>query len=167
MKKTNNRGVSLIEIIVVVGIFAILAIISTRAVLLSLMGSKKSTTALMVRENVNYALGVIERQLRNAESVNPCPNSEPYDVLNYVDSLGQASSFSCLNIGGEGYVASGSARLTSDEVAITACSFVCSLSSSGLPPAVTIDFSAANSQGSSAKESSQITATTKIYLRTY
>ena len=73
-----QKGMSLLEILVVVAIFSILGVIVTRSVLLTLRGSKKSESQVKVRENVNYALAVIERQLRNADSIVTCPNDPSF-----------------------------------------------------------------------------------------
>lgn len=166
MKLKINSGVSLIEILIVVGIFAILGILSTRALSLSLSGSKKSGSTLLVRENAEYALAVIERQLRNAESIDPCPNSDPATLI-YKDEQGAATSFSCKNIGEAGYLASGSSRLTSDEVALTSCSFECSAAAADTPPSVTVSLVAKDAKVVSGKEAGQVTLNTQILLRTY
>jgi type II secretory pathway pseudopilin PulG len=141
----RNSGISLIEILVVMGVFAVLGILTTRSVILSLQGSKKGDALVKVRENVNYAMAVMERQLRNAEEITACTSSS----ILYKDSLGGDSSFSCSG----GYIASGSARLTSSEVVITACSFICTPST---PPQIDINIAAEG-----------ISATTKVDLRTY
>lgn len=168
MKRTLKRGISLIEILIVITIFAVLGILATRGVLLTLRGTRKSESLGKVRENINYALAVIERQIRNAGSVSPCPNTNPL-VLNYADGNGASTSFSCVNVGPTGgYIASGSARLTSTDVSVTSCSFSCAptpLGSTTLP-SVTIDVTAQN-PGASSIETAQVSATTTIFLRTY
>lgn len=153
--RKNNKGISLIEILMVIGIFAVLGVITTRAVLLSLTGSKKSDSQLKVRENLDYAVSVMERQLRNAGNISPCPNVDP-QVINYSDSNNVSSSFSCVNIGPTGYIASGSARLTSDEIGVSACTFTCSPGTGSTLPKVTLDVQADN-----------ISISTEINLRTY
>lgn len=157
---------SLLEILVVVAVFSILGIIITRSVLLTLRGSRKSESQVKVRENVNYALGVVERQLRNADSITECPNADT-SRIDYTDESGGTSSFSCIGVGGAGsYIASGSARLTSDEIQISSCSFTCTEGSSANPPSVDISINALDSEASGI-ENTQITASTKIFLRTY
>ena len=64
MNKKTLKGMSLLEILIVVAVFSILGVIVTRSVLLTLRGSKKSESQVKVRENVSFSLGVIERQLR-------------------------------------------------------------------------------------------------------
>lgn len=151
-----NKGISLLEILVVVSVFAILGVIVTQSVILTLRGSKKSESQVRVRENINYALSVFERQVRNADSIDTCDAT----TLAYKDSLGNASTFSCQNL----YIASGSASLTSQEDVVVTCAFTCDLLNT--PPSVTIDIDAyeANVQGA---EGERVTASTKVYLRNY
>ncbi len=158
---------SLIEILVVVAIFAILGIIVTRSVVLSIGGSKKSESLVKVRENLNYSLGIIERQIRNADSlVSACPNSDT-SLINYKDQSGNAASFSCVGMGGsDPYIASGSARLSSDVIKITSCSFICTPATSVNPALVTISLEAQDAEATGVQQS-KVTTTTRIYLRNY
>jgi len=167
--KTNKlkfiTGISLIEILIVIGIFAVLGILSTSAVLLSLQGSKKGDAQIKVRENLDYAISIIERNLRNAES-SLCPSTSE---VTYVDSNDVPGSFSCLNVPSAGYVASGSAnlRLTSDEIKIIACSFTCTAGSGSTPPKVAINIQAVDAGTSGSKEGASVSISTEINLRTY
>jgi prepilin-type N-terminal cleavage/methylation domain-containing protein len=166
MNKKLIRGMSLLEILIVVAVFSILGVIITRSVLLTLRGSRKSESQVKVRENVNYALGVIERQLRNADSITTCPNVDT-SIIDYKDERGTSTSFSCVDIGGsDPYIASGSARLTSDEIIVTTCNFTCVAATSSNPPSnyVSVVASDPNAVGI---EGSQVTTSTKVYLRTY
>lgn len=159
--KKESLGISLIEILIVIGIFAVLGILSTRAVLLSLQGSKKGDSQIKVRENLDYAISIIERNLRNAGSITSCASSS----VSYRDSWGVSSSFSC----GGSYVASGSAnlRLTSDEIKIIACSFTCTAGSGSTPPKVAIDIQAVDAASQGSKEGATVSISTEINLRTY
>lgn len=160
-----KRGVSLIEILIVVAIFAVLGVLISRVILTTLRGSSRSDNLVKVRDNLDYALSVMERQIRNADSVSPCPNSDTTRI-DFRDSNGTATYFACTNVGSAGYVASGSARLTSDQVAITACSLTCTPAAGRVPPAIDISLEArgANQAG---VERAIVTAATKIFLRTY
>ena len=152
--KKGSAGISMIEILIVIGIFAVLGVLSTRVITLSLQGSKKGDAQIKVRENLDYAVSIIERQLRNAGSVFSCTVSPP--AISYSDSNAISSSFSCLNMASAGYVASGSARLTSEEIKVTACSFVCTAGSGSTPPKVAINIQAEG-----------VSISTEINLRTY
>ena len=136
-----------------------------RVILITLRGSNRSESLVKVRGNLDYSLAVMERQIRNAELINPCPNSDT-STISYVTLERITSTFSCVNVPAAGYVASGSARLTSDEIKITACSFTCSPASGRVPQAVTISLEAADARAIGI-ESAKVTATTKIFLRTY
>jgi type II secretory pathway pseudopilin PulG len=161
-----ENGISLLEILVVVAIFAILGIIVTRAVVLTLSGSKKSGSLVKVRENVSYSLDIIERQLRNADSIVACPNPDP-SIINYIDQFGNAASFSCINTGMDNsYIASGSSSLTDSSVKLASCSLICAPGVSGTPDSISIAIVAQDASGTSA-QTTQVSASTKINLRTY
>lgn len=157
-----KKGVSLIEILIVVAIFAVLGLLVSRVILTTLRGSNRSDSLVKVRDNLDYALSVMERQIRNADSVSSCSTTR----IDFRDSNGVAAYFACTNVGASGYVASGSARLTSDQVAITACSLICTPATGRVPPSVDISLEArgANQTG---VERAIVTAVTKIFLRTY
>ena len=161
LKLKISAGISLLEILVAVAIFAVLGVMVTRSIALTLRGSKKSELTLKVRENIGYSLSVIERQLRNADSITSCSSDTE---IGYIDSFGNPSTFSCEGMdGGDPYIASGSARLTSNEVKITKCTFSCT---STEPPAVNVSITAIDSQAEGV-EGASVTASTKVYLRTY
>jgi prepilin-type N-terminal cleavage/methylation domain-containing protein len=179
MKKTNknqipdsrfqilNLGFTLIEMLVVISIFAILGILITRSVLLTLGGAKKSESLVNVRENLNYSVGVIERQLRNANSIIDCTN-ENTSVISYTDQLGNPASFSCNEVGvaGQvGYIASGSSQLSGSGVNITGCTFTCKVNA-GSPSSISVDLSAKDASASGV-ENSVVTSSTQIQLRNY
>jgi prepilin-type N-terminal cleavage/methylation domain-containing protein len=87
----RTKGVSFIEILVVIAIFAILGVLVARITVVTLRSSNKSDSLVKVRENMDFSLAVMERGLRNATAVVPCPNPDT-TVLNYVDSEGVSSS---------------------------------------------------------------------------
>jgi prepilin-type N-terminal cleavage/methylation domain-containing protein len=159
------QGFSLLEILVVVTVFSILAILTTQAVLLTLRGSKKSESLTKVRGNIDYSLAVIERNIRNAESIVECPNSDTR-IISYLDEDGVLTSFSCASDEDVGYIASDSGRLTSSEVDVIVCSFKCEDLAGDTNPAITISISARDAS-LSAMEGGEITISTKIFLRTY
>jgi hypothetical protein len=162
-----EKGISLLEILVVVSIFAVLGILITRSVLLTLGGGKKSESLIKVRENLNYSMSVIERQLRNANSITDCGNTDT-STISYLDQSGNAASFSCKNMGqagSVGYIASGSAKLSSDTVNVTGCKFTCGLGTAS-PSSVTIDLTAIDASASGI-ENSSVTTKTQVFLRNY
>jgi prepilin-type N-terminal cleavage/methylation domain-containing protein len=160
------QGFSLLEILVVITVFSMLAILTTQAVLLTLKGSKKSESLTKVRGNIDYSLAVIERNIRNAESIEECPNLDQ-SIISYFNEEGVLTSFSCASDEDDiGYIASASGRLTSSEVDVTSCSFTCEDAAGDTNPVVTISISARDAV-LSAMEGGEITISTKIFLRTY
>ncbi len=167
MKIKNCEGMSLIEILVAVTIFALLGIMITGSIALSLQGSKKSEVQTKVGENLGYAMGVIERQIRNANSIPDCAtNPDPY-TLNYLDQHGEASSFSCVGIGGaDPYIASGSGRLISNDVKVISCSFVCQIGATANMSYVDV-FLEMQSVSGTGVEKTTLSSSTQIFLRSY
>lgn len=161
-KKIYNNGFSLIEILVVISIFAVIGILSTRALFQTLRSARKSDSLVRVRENVNYALGIIERQVRNAESIN-CTSVTPQN-LPYVSGDGVSTFFNC-TIGAGGRIASGSAVLTSNDITITGCTFTCTQAVNN-PPSVNISITAEDNT-STGPEKGSVTSQTEILLRNY
>lgn len=167
MKKFINNGMSLLEVLVVVTIFAVLGILVTESVILTLQGAKKSESVIRARENLDYSLSIIERQIRNANSVSPCTGL-PVTIINYLDQNGNPSSFACMNTGSNGsYIASGSAHLTGDAVAIiNPCSFTCVPGTESNPSYIKIELTVKDAS-SSGIQSANVSASTQIYLRNY
>lgn len=168
-KMENQKGISLLEVLIVITVFAILGVIVSGSIILSIAGSKKTESIVKVRENISYSMGIIERQLRNADAVVDCPNPDS-QVIDYQDQDGNTTSFSCVNVppasGEDSYVASGSSRLTNSDIIITGCSFSCTPETTTNPPLVTISIEAKDAKALGA-QSSQVTSATQIYLRNY
>lgn len=162
----NQQGLSLIEVLIAITIFAILGAIISSSLILTVQGTKKSESQIRVRENLNYAVTVIERNLRNASRIDTCPTSGTATVLNYQDQYGVPTSFSCLDIGGVGgRLASGSSRLTSNAVKLTKCTFICEYPAGTAKPAmVTVDVTAVDASASG-KVGATVSTQSIIYLR--
>lgn len=157
----------MLEILIVVTLFAFLGLIVTGSIILSLQGSKKSEGQTKVSENLSYAMSVIERQIRNANSVPDCATNIDSHILNYTDQNGDATSFSCVNINGvDPYVASGSGRLTASDVLVVACNFTCLAGTAANPPSVNV-FLEMQSAAGTGSQTTAISSSTQILLRSY
>lgn len=162
-KRKLMSGYSLLEVLVVLIIFSLLAVISSSAILLALRGARKSDASARVRESVDFTVSTIERQLRNASSITSCDTESI--VFNDKDS--NPASFSCMDSGTDtGYVASGSARLTADGVIITSCQFACNPEQGSNPPSVDITITAKD-RNTTGAEGASFTISTQVVLRTY
>lgn len=162
-----SDGISLIEILVTVSIFAILGILITRSIFLTVGGSKKSESVIRVRDGLNYSLSVMERQLRNANSILPssCPNSDK-TYLAYYDQSGNQTFFQCVSNAGIGMIASGSAYLTSSDINVVGCSLSCTPGTGTSPSVISISLTAKDSSASGTQNASA-TLNSQINLRNY
>lgn len=169
-----QQGMSLLEVMVVITIFAILGILVTQSVILTLEGSRKSESVVRSRENLDYSLSIIERQIRGASGlyadsgyITQCTGADAQAIY-YLDQNGQPGSFVCGGtIGSPGsYIASGAAQLTSDMVKIADCHFHCYSGTSTSPAYATIDVTVQDASASGI-ESANVSASTEIYLRNF
>jgi len=161
--KKNIKAFSLVEILVVISIFALIGVLTTRSIFTTLRSARKSDSLVKVRENINYAVGVIERQIRSAESVYPCPLANSL-ILPYIAEGGIGTSFVC-TLGVNGSIASGSATLTSPDISVTGCTFTCTQNINN-PPSINISITAED-KNSSGVEKGSVTSQTEILLRNY
>lgn len=161
----TKKGFSLIELLVVISIFAVVGMLTTSIVAITLKTSKKSDSLVRVRENANYALAVIERQIRNAENISVC-NGVSSPSLAYTSIEGVLGTFTCVTPGVAGYIASGSARLTTDDISVTSCSFICSQTDINNPQIVKVSITAEDAVSTSGEKGS-ITSDIEIITRNY
>jgi len=138
------------EMIVVLGSFAILAIISTSTLFIALSNMAKAKVTREVRRNGDSALQIMERHLRVAQAL-PTPVAVPPPVyqcggnrVDYIDQYGQAGRFTCVTgVPPQGnFIASGSADIPitdQSKVSVENCNFTCD--SSDPRKWVQIDFS--------------------------
>lgn len=172
-----RKGFSLIETLVVIAVFAVIATIVSQSTTAGLLGSRKSDATSQVREELDHALSVMERHLRTAKSIAPADCSTTgvtVDALDFTDQNGTVTNFTCVDLPScsastNTYVASGSGslRLTSQEnICITSCQFTCRQPVSNLPPTVEIVLEG-KSKNSVGAESASIRVQTSVTLRAY
>lgn len=166
LRVKRKGGFSLIELLVVVFVFSILTVVTTRSLAVSLRGSSKSNSTGTVKENIEFAAGSIERQLRNARSIDQATSST--QVINYVDENGLPASFSCVG-GANGYIVSTAGRITSSEVNVncTISVFQYTPATTSTPPSVLITISATHALYGSQIEGSAINIKSRVQLRSY
>lgn len=172
MNKSNFKGFSLIETLVVLGLFAVVGVVTTASLFTVLRSARKTDAIGRVKSNLDYAVSIMERQIRNANSIStsggcfapiPTPNE-----IDFTDSDNNPNKFSCQGLP-TGFVASGSAniRVTSAQVNITNCSITCFAGASGsVPPYVNFTLTGVDA-GTSGVEGATATVSNKVYLRTY
>lgn len=160
----KQSGFTLIELLVILGLFAVLAVVLNQVLFSTFKGAAKTEASEKSKREADRAMGVIERSLRNARVIYSCSSS----VITYQDQYGETTSFSCNNIGSNaGYIASGSANLTANDVSVTACSISCE-NINGINKAVLISASFASRSTANTErieEQGTITLQSRILLR--
>ena len=164
MIKRNKKiiyiyGYTLVELLMVIMIFTVISVLAAFSISYTLRGSKKSESSIRVKNDIDYAMSIIERNIRNAKSIISCSSTQ----VNYVSEFANSSYFECSG-GTNNYIASGSARLTGQDVFID-CSvqtFECDVDAQTLN--VNISGRAVNA---STYEGSEISSQTKIIVRNY
>ena len=119
----SNTGFSLIEILIVIAIFSVIALVITQTLFTTLKGASKQDGSAVIKQEGNYVIAAMERAIHNSTSITTCTAQR----LDYRDADARAGAFICDTTAGT--VASGSAApviITSTRVNLTACSFICS-----------------------------------------
>jgi len=162
-----DPGYSLFEMLIAVFLFTILAVIITQTLSSSLRGSKKSENISEVKQSLEHSLAVMERHIRSGAV--DCGSSTAKLIV-YDDYLGNTANFSCDDsTPNDWFIASNSARLTSQRISITTTDcqiFTCTAASGGVPASVDITITASDISQLGA-EGSTLTLRTKILTRDY
>jgi prepilin-type N-terminal cleavage/methylation domain-containing protein len=141
-KLLKNKGFTLVEILVVTGLLAVVAVVISNMFFTTFRSSTKTKALTAVKQNGDYALLVMERLIRGSkEVISSCPEVAPA-VANSIRIKmlnGDEILFSC-DLDNE-LIASNGANLTSvDQVKLDSCSFGCQSKGDFYPQTVTIDF---------------------------
>ena len=172
-KVRRNDGFSLIEMLVVITVFSILAILATQSLATSLRGTRKSESIGHVRENIEYAMTIMERSLRTASELDcpepPLPATPKEIVFKTISNV--EAKFECTG----NNIASSSGAITRNlinatDVNIIGCGtdtrFTCNQGTGGNPDSVVIRVTA-QEKNNSGVESASYTSETTILLRNY
>ena len=174
-----KKGYSVVEILVVVGVFAVIGVIATQAISLSLRSTKKGDSIVLVKQELNFVSENIERLLQTANAID-VPGCIDASVatpsVGFMGAGGNRGDVACLDMTAGFYVvdndkrvASSSAasisytkRMTSSGINITNCSFTCTNQSNQNYIEFLISASA---KGVDAAEGAAVTTSRKILVR--
>ena len=159
-----SKAFTLIEVVVAIGVFALLATVGTVLLFSILRGSKKAAAAVLVRTEGAQAMAALTSHLRFARQVDTCTGS--LITLTTVDNT--KLTFSCLTAGSppNTYLASNSARLTSAAVNLTGCAAVFSCAPAApLTQTVNIKFSLTRSGATVAESTASVDFQSQVGLR--
>lgn len=154
-------GFSIIELLIVISVFSILAIVSTQIVIISLRNSGKGKAVVNVRENTSFVLSLMERRLRSAKGID-CTSTNI--LLKYIDENGIQSSYACIG-GINGHLEENGVAITNTSEIIIDCTsappFVFSCTTN---PFVEVSLSVRDAVGTGV-ESVQTQVSSKIFIR--
>jgi len=134
MEIKKQKGFTIIEIVVVIGILGIIAVIGTNMFFTVMRSSTKSKNLMTVKQNGEYALSVMERMIRNSSVVDICESG--MTKIKIMDSNKEETEFAFI----DNYIASNSSRMTSDQVKVTSGTFDCSSVGDFNPKTIVINF---------------------------
>lgn len=157
----SESGFSLIEILVVIALFAVVGLLSSEILLTSLRNSRKSEAVVNVRTNLEHSLSVMERQIRGVANINSCTATR----FSYTDTEGASTFFQCIKVANRGYIASGSANvaLTNSTVDVDCTQvFSCDLATGTQTVNITLTGQDTTNTGA---EGAKATVQTKILIR--
>ena len=150
------KGFTLIETVLAVGVFAMLAISGALLLFSTLRGAKKTAAVIEVRNQGASVMEAMTQLLRYAkkDTTTCAGNSVAFTAVD-----GSSGSFSCV---GDDYLASGSARLTSTKVKLVpgCCAITCPTADS-----VLIKFSISPATATLTDETARINFESQVELR--
>jgi prepilin-type N-terminal cleavage/methylation domain-containing protein len=166
----THKGYTLIELIAVVAVFGVVGIIIVSLLFTLLRGSRKADLLTAVRQEGDFTLSQIVRNVRYGQLDSPVSCSSPVTaqsitVTSGVD--GGQTTYSC-PANQTSPISSNSAALTdNNSVAVTNCSFTCQDPLVGSPPVITIQFtlSPSNGEGAFTENNATVQFDTSVTLR--
>ncbi len=164
--KKNDAGFTLIELLITVVVLGLIMTAMVGVFLATIKAGKKADAIAEVKENGDYALGLMERQLRNAEEITDCtgesikftlPDDDPIDP-EWGFQYGQSES------GGNYQIFSNYGSLTNRDLAATDLTFSCA----GNPiKTVTISFVLTKGVRTDVREFARVSFRGMVTIRKY
>lgn len=160
---SKKGGFTLIEVLVVIMLFAVIAVVTTQSLIRIIGNTASSSSSTRARENLEYALSVVDRSVKNAKQINSCTSS-PMRV-EYVSHENQIESVECTTFG-NGNIEHNGEPLISNEVEVSTCTLTCITPAGGsIPSGVQIHLGGSDAEGS--YETPPIQLQTTIMMRSY
>jgi prepilin-type N-terminal cleavage/methylation domain-containing protein len=169
----SERGFTLVELMISLFIVVSLGAVVMNIFLATLRGSRKSTVVNKVRQNGNYAVSTMSREIQYSQITSLCDGSITNSV-SIRNQSGQDVTYSCATDNITRFEAPGTTGSLLDSSSVrftngTQCQIVCSddgISTS--PPQVTIQFSLSAIANNSLPENNvTIPFKTSVVLRNY
>ena len=166
MRKRRDLGMTLLELVVVMAILGTLVTASMGLFLRVIRGGTKTEALLASQAGVSLPIDVIESAIRNAQEVSAvggggCPGSG--NSLTLINSDGGVTKFSLTPLG---QIASNSATITPQDVAIEDLGFQCERNE-GSPDLITVFIKARGAAVNQVSIAPLKDYKIKVSLRTY
>ncbi len=156
-------GYTLVELLVVLGLMALISVAATNALYSLLSGTAKSQNLLEVKQNGDYAVSVMQVKIRNAldayQTLDSLCGGSPTDSITIDNQDGNTTTFACssrqITQQNEGGPIS---NLTSSSVQVTptSCAAIFTCTSDTGPRRITINFTLAQTGGPIKEGSTQV-----------
>jgi prepilin-type N-terminal cleavage/methylation domain-containing protein len=156
-----KKGFSLIEMLIVLTVFAFLGIIITQSLASSLKGARKSEAIGNAKENIEYILNTVERTLRRVDTIGS--DSTSIKINYFLTGRSTSEYFRCQ---GNDFFWVNDQKLNNPDIKITSCSFNYQPATSGVPASVTLSLTG-ESLKSTGVEGSSYSSSIKVLLRNY
>lgn len=148
---TAKLGFTLIEMIVVIGVFAAIGTIILIVMFIALRASRKSDVLINIRQNGNTAMSQMIKSIRYAKSVydhdNPnvtltcVPSNTLTDGIDIVSLLDEGTTtYACPAAPGGSISSNSAALIDNSSVQVSACSITCTQATVSDIPTIKINF---------------------------
>jgi len=159
-----KKGFTLIEVLVVVSLFSIVALVATQSLIRILGSTSNSNSTAITRENLEHAVSIFEREIINAKKINVGACSAT--SVTYIATDNSTNSFSCQTTGGITRLNQNGQALTSSQVNLTTCLITC-LTPSGETEPNGVMISLEGNALDSSYDSTPVSLQTTVSLRSY
>jgi prepilin-type N-terminal cleavage/methylation domain-containing protein len=174
--KSYQKGFTLIEILVVVGLLGIIMVTVTNIFFSGLKAKRKTDSINVIKQSGSYAMGVMSKMIKNATEATCSADQKSITITNYDEttttfwyegSHGCSSQVESKRIALDSSVDADDTCLTADNLYLSDYSFSCNDDSIGNPPTVTINFTLSNGTLSDIIGYASEHFTTTVSLRNY
>lgn len=165
MRTHSSSGFTYLELLVSVVLLGIIAVGASSLFLSLIRGGGKVNVGTVVKQNGQAALSAMEVLIRNSDEVSSCFTGGTSSIQ-LVGKDGGETQLACI----DDYIASNSARMTSEEVEVVNCSFACDTDTptTTTSPLVTVNFTLKQKGTPSEKyEQAEVQFSTAVVVRNY
>jgi prepilin-type N-terminal cleavage/methylation domain-containing protein len=174
MKKdsTLRNGFTLVELLVVIGVFATVSSIIVLILFSTLRASKKSDTLIELKQNGNSAISQISKSVRYAKSLDNPDQCSPSVVVNSrkITSVQDdaQTTYACVGGSSPTIASNGASLIGTDDIRVSSCIFMCTQSNPNDPPVISLNFTlTSKNSGGGIESSGSVPFKTSIIMRNY